>query len=147
MSVDGFQSVRVTDDNVFAVSSSVILYDSHFARPCGADGIANIDLDVKPLVGTTPAATEVARDDTAWRRHMESTQVDAVFLWKRGHDVYARCVPAVVKFIGGHLDVLLRLQAVEYHGVYAGSPAVDGGLARDQVLCCRVLARQCHDCC
>ena len=61
MTIDGLQTVVVTDDNKLSVTRmiSFIPDDAYLTRESSADGVADIDLDVETFVLASPACTEV----------------------------------------------------------------------------------------
>ena len=81
MTVDGLQAVVVADDNIFTVATTLVAYDAYLTRESGADGVADINLDVKSLMLTSPARTELRVNLAARSGHAETTEVNLVVGW------------------------------------------------------------------
>ena len=147
VAVVGLQTIRVTDHDIFAIATGVIPHNAHLARPCGTDGVADIDFDIKTLVSATPTATKITSDDTTGRRHVEASEIDTVFIGEDTRDMYAGVAPRVVQVACWHLCILFHSQTVENHCVNTCRTAIDGCLTSKQVLSRCVMAGECHDCC
>ena len=85
VAVESLQAVGVTDDDILAIALAFVLHHTHLAVEGSAYGIAHIHLDVGAVVLSAEAGTiaKVACHQSAVGGHMESPQVDAVFLGQR----------------------------------------------------------------
>ena len=101
MSIDSFQSVGVTNNDVFAISCALIFDDAHLAGECGADGVTDIHLDVQSLVLAAPSGTEVGGDDAAGGRHGKVAEVYTERVGQFGCLVGVSIVPLVIEFCRG----------------------------------------------
>ena len=97
MSVDGLQTVRMTDYDILAIAAGLVSHDAHLAGEGCADGVADIDFNVQTLVHAAPAGTEVARHDAARCRHAEVAKVDGIFVRKLSFAVSVLVVPRAVE--------------------------------------------------
>ena len=61
MTVDGLQSVVVTDDDILTITlaGTFVPDDTYFTTEGSTDGITNINLDVEAFVLAAPAGTKV----------------------------------------------------------------------------------------
>ena len=114
----GLQSIVVANHHVLAVAARFILHDAHLAAESSPNGIANIDLDIKTLVLTSPASTEIGSDHTTGRGHVEAAQVDGggirqdtIGVMIVGH----LSIPLFVEVGSGVLKHLLEYETVESH--------------------------------
>ena len=80
MTIDGLQTIVVTDNHVLAISVRLVADDAYLTGKGCTDGIADIDLDVQALVLASPAGTEVRGYYATRSRHVETTQVNAELL-------------------------------------------------------------------
>ena len=73
VAVNCLESVRVTDDDVVAITAALESYDAHFAREGCANGVSHEDLNVCSVVLTAERATiaVVAGYHSAVARHVE----------------------------------------------------------------------------
>lgn len=95
MTVDGLQTIGMTDDNIVAVASGFVAHNTHLTGKGGTDGVADIYFDVQAFVHTAPATTEVAGDDAARRGHAEMTKVDDKGVGQLGSAVGVSVVPFI----------------------------------------------------
>ena len=65
VTVDGLQTVVVTDNDVFTIALRLVIHDTDLSAECSTDGITNVNLDVQSFVLTSPACTEIRGDDAA----------------------------------------------------------------------------------
>ena len=97
MSVDGLQTIVVTDDDIFTIALGLIFHDSDLTAESSTDGVTYIDLDVETLMLTSPTGTEIRGDDTTWGRHAETTQVDTEGIGQGGLAMSINVVPVFVE--------------------------------------------------
>ena len=111
MSIDGLQAIVVADDDEVTIAARLIADNANLTAEGGADGVANVDLDVKALVLASPACTEVRRQHAAGRRHVEVAQVDAEGVGQRGLAVSRKVLPVVVQVGSGTAHLLYLYQS------------------------------------
>ena len=145
VSIDGFESVGVTDDHVVTIALALIGHHPHLAVKDGADGVAHIDLDVGAVVvaAERTAVAVVGGHEAAVAGHAEATQVDAE-LPGHGHAVgtASPVVPGGVQVTAGVLQIIeegarggiFLEHAAQAQGIDHLHLLINGGLACQQVL-------------
>ena len=128
MSVDGLQTVVMTDDHIFAIALGLVFHNADLTAESGTDGIADIDLDVKSLVLASPTGTEVGCHHAARRRHAETTEVDAERVGQGSLAMGIYVVPVLIEIGRGVLKFLADNQPLKDDGVNGFHLTVDGGL-------------------
>lgn len=81
VSVDGLETIGVTDDDEVSVAVTFVFDDAHFAREGRTDGVSDEDFDVCAVVLAAEGGSVavVAGDESAVARHVELSQVYLVF--------------------------------------------------------------------
>ena len=99
VAVDGLKTITMTDDDIFAITASLITHNAHLATESSADGIANIDFDVQTFVLASPTGTitEITCHHTAWSGHTKTAQVNPIGFGKFGCAVCIFIIPAFIK--------------------------------------------------
>ena len=97
VSVDGLQSVVVTDYYIFSIAVAIVFYDAHLTGEGCADGVTDIYFDVETAVVTSPTTAEVTGDDAARGGHVESAEVYLVDIRHRTLLVCMGVVPIVIE--------------------------------------------------
>ena len=87
----------MADNYVLAVAVTIVFHDADFSREGGANGITDINLDVKTAVVASPASSEVTGDDATGGRHVETTQVYLVLVGQGCLFVGVSVVPIVIE--------------------------------------------------
>ena len=72
MTIDGLQTILMTQHDEIAVAARVPSYDTNLTAPCGADGIAHLNLDIRTFVH--PAATPSERTRHVSRSRQDKTR-------------------------------------------------------------------------
>ena len=147
MSVDGFQTVGVSQHNVVAVASGVVACHAHFAVEGRHNGVARVHLHVDTLVHASEGgAVAVVRGHGArGRRHAEAPQVDAEAVGHLARGVRVGTVrnPGTIEKVGV-VGLHVTLYGALYgHGIYGTQTAVNGRLSCYQVLS---MHRRPHSC-
>lgn len=151
VTVDGFQPVVVSHNDVVSVAAGVIACYADFSVESGNDGVAGVHFDVEPLVHTAEGgAIAIAAGDIATRRrHGEAAKVylEAVGNHIGGVGVGLVGVPGGIEGIDGFRVFRLLEEALQGHGVYRLELAVDRGLTGYEVLpvaACRTRCKAKH---
>ena len=112
MAVDGFQSVRMADNEVIAVAAAFVIADAHFPVEGGADGIALIDYEVDAHVHPAAARAifrgypnhRINREDEGGAIYQAGVWEFHFFFASEGVDPAGVPIRAV-EFVGGEHEV------------------------------------------
>ena len=121
-------------DHKVAVASGFVAYDTYLTGECGADGVADIDLDVQSLVLASPAGTEVRGEHAALRGHVEIAQVDAEGIGHGGGPVCEMVLPVLIEVGCWRFHLLILDEPDKCDGVDGLHLTVNGCLTCQQVL-------------
>ena len=88
----------MADNNILTISVSIVFYYTNLTREGCTNSIANIHFDVQSLVTTTPTASEVTCNHTAWCWHMEATKINLVYIWEVTSTVCIIVIPIIIEF-------------------------------------------------
>ena len=104
MTIGCLQSVAMANNNILAISpiSALVLYHTNLTAEGGTNGIANIHFDVGAIVIAAKLTTisKMRIYHTAFARHVEVTQVYAIFC--------RQCLIVVYKFVSPGLIEVTR---------------------------------------
>ena len=104
VSVNGFQTIVMTDYYIFAITSTFIFHHAHTPVESSTDGIADIDLNVQSVVHTPPARTTFRSNFCMSCRHAEACQIDSETIWNlyiTTVSMNAIIVPVWIKTVSG----------------------------------------------
>ena len=119
VSVNSLQTIVVTNNDILAITSTLIFHDTYLTIKGSHDSIADINLQVKTVVHSSPTGTERRSYLCTRSRHMESGQVDCISFGNNSVSVsmYILVIPVRIKTKGRIFglfgtDLLLQGQRV-----------------------------------
>ena len=97
VSIGSLQTIVVADNYILTISSWLVFHDADLTTESSTDGVADINLDVKTFMLTSPTSSEVRGEYAAICWHMETSQIDTERIWESCLAMCIDIVPVLIE--------------------------------------------------